>query len=160
MKKAQKRTAGQIFLRLLFILYGVAMLWLLFGQRIGSEMFYGNYAVQLENNINLTPFVTIKLYLRLLENSTNAALLRHSVINLVGNVVMFIPLGIFLPGIFIKKANFFKFFLVVAVMIVLVELVQLFTLLGSCDVDDLILNLAGAIIGYMLWKIHTLRRKR
>lgn len=160
MKKQAKRTGRQAFLRFLFLLYGGAMLWLLFGQRFGSELYSGDYAAQLENNINLTPLVTVKLYLRLLENGANPALLRHAVINLVGNVVMFVPLGIFIPGIFMKKPNFFKFLLTVTAMIVLVELVQLFTLLGSLDIDDLILNLVGATIGYILWKLHTLHRKK
>ena len=159
MKKTEKRTAGQVFLRLLFVLYGAAMLWLLFGQRVGDGVSYGDYLSQLENNINLTPFVTLRLYWRILHNSTNAALLRHAVVNLVGNVVMFVPLGVFLPGIFLKKPNFFKVFFSVAGMIILVEIVQFFSLLGSLDVDDLILNLFGASVGYIFWKVSKKSRK-
>ena len=43
-------------------------------------------------------------------------------------------------------------------LIVCVELVQLVTLLGHCDVDDLILNLIGVSMGYLLWAL-TLRRR-
>ena len=153
MKKEKNRTAGQMWLRFFFLVYGAAMLWLLFGQRIGEGVSYADYFARLENNINLTPFVTLRLYWRILHNSTNPGLLQHAVINLVGNVVMFIPLGVFLPGIFIKKPNFLKVFYVVAGMIVLVEILQFFSLLGSLDVDDLILNLAGATVGYILWKL-------
>lgn len=153
MKKTQKRTERQIFLRFLFVLYGLAMLWLLFGQRIGTGVSYADYQNRLESNINLTPLYTLRLYWRLLHTSTSPGLLRHAVINLVGNVVMFIPLGIFIPGIFLKKPNFFKFFFTVAGWIVIVELLQFFSLLGSCDVDDLILNLCGATIGYIFWKL-------
>lgn len=159
MKKEKGRTTGQMWLRFFFLVYGAAMLWLLFGQRIGEGVSYLDYRGQLENNINLTPFVTLRLYWRILQNSTNAALLRHAVINLVGNVVMFVPLGIFLPGIFLKNANFFKVFFCVAGMIILVEIVQFFSLLGSLDVDDLILNLLGASVGYIFWRISKKSRK-
>ena len=129
------------------------MLWLLFGQRIGTELCYEDYLQRMGSNVNLTPLCTIKLYIRILRESNNNALLRHALINLVGNVVMFVPLGTFLPGIFLKKPGCFKTLFTVAAMIVAVELIQLITLLGSCDVDDLILNLAGAAIGYFLWML-------
>ena len=123
------------------------MLWLLFGQRLGAQD-YGNYTQQLENNLNLEPLKTIRLYLRLLEGSESAYLVRHAFINLVGNVVMFIPLGYLLWGVFPKQRKIFTFLLCVTAMILVVEAVQYVTLLGSCDVDDLILNLMGAIIGW------------
>ena len=183
MKKAQKRTNGQAFLRFLFVIYGLAMLWLLFGQRLEKSVFYFlldlwpvpdtnimipeyppnwewlTYKAAVGQNMNLTPLATIKLYLRILRNSSDVALLQHAVVNLVGNVFMFVPLGVFLPGIFIKKPNFFKFLLWVTLMIVLVEVIQLITLLGSLDIDDLILNLFGASIGYLIWKVCSLRQK-
>ena len=160
MSKEAKRTHGQMWLRFLFVVYGAAMLWLLFGQRIGDGVSYTDYLARLENNINLTPFYTVKLYWHILQSSTNLALWQHAVINLVGNVVMFVPLGIFLPGIFIKKPNFFKVIFAVFVMIVLVEAIQFISLLGSCDVDDLILNLSGATVGYVIWRICNKPRKR
>ena len=39
----------------------------------------------------------------------------------------------------------------VTLLIAVVETTQLFTLLGSCDVDDLILNLLGAALGYGIY---------
>ena len=46
-----------------------------------------------------------------------------------------------------------------ASVIVLVELTQLFTTLGFCDVDDLIFNLTGAALGYALWSRPWMRRR-
>lgn len=43
--------------------------------------------------------------------------------------------------------------LLVGGIIVAVELLQLFTLLGSCDIDDLILNMIGAFLGYGLFRM-------
>ena len=46
-----------------------------------------------------------------------------------------------------------KALLCAALIITAVEIAQLLTLVGSCDVDDLILNLAGSTVGYILYKI-------
>ena len=65
-------------------------------------------------------------------------------------MVLFIPIGFLLPRIWPKLRNFFLFVLVCTASILLVESVQLFALLGSFDVDDIILNLGGMITGYIL----------
>ena len=39
-----------------------------------------------------------------------------------------------------------------AAVMTVVEIIQLFTLLGSCDVDDLILNILGVFIGFIIFK--------
>lgn len=149
MAKRSRRTGRQSFLRFCFVAYCIAMLWLLFGQRWGTEI----YTQQLALRINLTPFATIGRYLDLLRSTQSTVLLRHAVINLTGNVVMFIPLGFFLPGIWRRFRGFFRTFFAAFLLILAVELVQYFTKLGTCDVDDLILNLAGVCIGYPLSKM-------
>ena len=52
-----------------------------------------------------------------------------------------------------KLQKLWKTLLCVTLMITAVELAQLFTLVGSCDVDDLLLNLLGAGLGYGLYKL-------
>ena len=138
--------------RLLFLLYGSVMLWLLFGQRLegwGAE----NYADALRQRINLIPFDTINRFWWVLTNSHERGKLVHAFINLAGNVVMFVPLGLLLPKLFAPLRRFWMYLGVLLCLLVTVELLQLVTLLGSCDVDDLILNLAGGIFGYVLWWI-------
>ena len=167
MGRGKKRSARQMWLRFLFVIYGAAMLWLLFGQRIEKSIFFmqlplpeGAYRALVQGSINLTPMLTVERYWHILKYSTDRSLLNHAAINLVGNVVMFIPLGIFFPGIFMKKPNVLGCLFAVACTIVLVEFVQLVTLLGSLDVDDLILNLSGAFVGYVIWRIRNKPRKR
>lgn len=156
--KAENK-GGQVLLRILFLGYAAVMLWLLFGQRIGDEGITVYFGIN-SDNLNLTPLKTVKLYLWLLENSTDAALLRHAVVNLVGNVVLFIPLGWFLPHLWARFRGFFKTVFTVILLIAAVEAVQYFTLLGSCDIDDLILNVFGAMAGYGLWKIGANRQSK
>ena len=132
----------------LFAVYGLLMLWLLF-HRPGYEEGIP-YLQQLK--ANLIPFRTLQLYVRLLSHH-RPALVRAAVINLAGNVVMFVPLGFLLPIVFPKLKKAWKTLLLVALLITVVELAQLLTLVGSCDIDDLILNLVGAGLGYSLYKL-------
>ncbi|MED3033937.1 VanZ family protein [Bacillus thuringiensis] len=68
--------------------------------------------------------------------------------NTLGNVIIFIPFGFLLPLLFkqinnVKMASkiFIKF-------ILLIESLQLLTFTGVFDIDDIILNMLGALIGY------------
>lgn len=142
MGKTKKRSAGDVVVRLIFLVYCGIMLWLLFGQRMGDEVSAGS--------LNLVPLETLKLYRKLLHNDS-PYLVRHAFINLAGNVLLFIPLGWFLPRIWQRLRGFFRVFLLVLLIIVLVEALQYFTGLGSCDIDDLILNVPGAMLGYVVW---------
>lgn len=148
MAKKKEKQGRQIFLRLVFLIYVGVMLWLLFGQRWGTKI----YAQELARNINLQPLATIKLYLCLLK-STDLYMVRHAFMNLVGNVVMFIPLGFYQPYLLPKLRGFFRTMLSTTLLVLIVEIVQYISLLGSCDVDDLLLNLIGSAMGYLFWQI-------
>ena len=134
---------------ILFAVYCVLMLWLLFdrpGYIDGIP-----YWDQLLPNLNLMPFRTLRLFFGLLRDH-RPYLVRTALINLLGNVVMFVPLGLFLPLIFLRLQKLWRTLFTVTLLIAVVEIAQLFTLLGSCDVDDLILNLLGAALGYGIYK--------
>ena len=70
---------------------------------------------------------------------------------LIGNMLMFIPMGIMLPLVFknINKKNIF----VIAILITLsIEILQ--PIVGrSFDIDDIIMNFIGSIIGYLAFTI-------
>ena len=133
----------------LFTLYCALMLWLLF-DRPGSVpgIPYWN---QVRSNLNLVPFHTLRLFTGLLDSS-HPEYVRAAVVNLFGNVIMFIPLGFLLPLTFRRLAGLWKVLLTATLLVTAVELLQLFTLVGSCDIDDLILNLIGTVLGYGLFK--------
>ena len=134
----------------LLIAYALLMLWLLFGQRIGSGLWEA-YPQRLAENFNLVPLSTLVDFADTLRDGMNPALVRHAIINLAGNVVMFVPLGALLPGCFAWLRSFGRCMAVSAGILCAVELIQLFTLLGVCDVDDLILNLLGTATGFLLY---------
>lgn len=141
-----RRTVGQVMTRILFLGYCAVMIWLLFVQRLDRE------GVGF-HNLNLIPFATLKLYTDLLQNSKDPFLLRHAFINLVGNVVMFVPLGYFLPALWPRLRQFFFILLSSVVIIVFIELFQYFFGLGSCDVDDFILNIPGVLMGWGIYRL-------
>lgn len=134
------------------VFYGCCMLLLLFFRELPDAR--RPYTQQMFLQLNLAPLRTIRLYLRLLGS---ARFFRLAVINLVGNVVMFLPLGALLPAVFSRLRRFCRTLAAGLLAVLAVELLQLFTLLGSCDIDDLILNLVGIALGYGLWRL--LRKK-
>lgn len=151
------KKAPQILLISFFVIYGLLMFYLLFWQRIRYVVNLP-YAEQLEANLNLVPFRSIRLFLRLLTPQYTESYRYIAIVNLLGNVFLFMPLGLFLPCLWQKFRIFWKFALCVTVIIIAVELIQLFLLLGSCDIDDLILNILGASLGFGIWKIGFINR--
>ena len=136
----------------LFGLYCLVMFWLLFLHR-PSRLTYLPYWDTVKANLNLVPFRTMRLFWKAYGRMPRAA-----AINLAGNVAAFIPAGLFLPGLWKRQRNFGIFVLTVVGAVSLIELAQLFTCLGSCDVDDLILNLAGAALGFGLFALPPVKR--
>jgi glycopeptide antibiotics resistance protein len=82
----------------------------------------------------------------------------------LGNVLMFVPLGFLLPLLSTRCRRFAMTALVGLSLSVGIELVQLALLIThssrrSVDVDDVILNAAGACLGYLAWRgAHALAR--
>lgn len=139
-----------------FCLYCLVLLWLLFGRKIGTGEI--SYMENIAGRISLRPFYTILRQLRRCFDPGRPWLMRHSWINLTGNVLLFLPLGVFLPLLWEKLGRLWKVVLVTAGVMTLVEIMQVLTLLGRGDVDDVILNVAGAALGYGVYKL--LSRKR
>lgn len=134
-------------------IYAAVMLILLFGRPSAYSPSL-TYPEQLWHSINLVPFSTVSEYFGyLLEGGY---MVRQAVINLGGNVIMFIPLGIFLPLLWEKMRRFLPHVLTTAGIITTVELIQLFTLRGALDIDDLILNVVGSAVGFLVY--HAARR--
>lgn len=94
--------------------------------------------------VNLIPFRTIKNYIRY-------SGFLHTMINIVGNIIIFVPFGILIAAIFPKTRKFSCIFLISVCTSFFVEFIQFF--IGrSVDIDDLMLNVCGSMIGYFIWK--------
>lgn len=146
--------------RFQFVLFGVycsVMAYLLFAR----PMYHAAlpYWEKVQRNLNLIPFHSIRRFLRLLGLSSRPDLMLHAAVNLFGNVILFLPLGYLLPKIWTAQRKLWIVLLTTAAAITLVELTQLLTLVGSCDIDDLILNVLGAALGYGLFRLAHNRKK-
>lgn len=75
-------------------------------------------------------------------------------VNVIGNIIAFVPLG-FLTPLILDKRSIKKISLVGAGISLAFEIIQLATGIGSFDVDDLILNTFGTILGYIILKLLT-----
>lgn len=80
---------------------------------------------------------------------------RYAIVNILGNVLMFAPVGFFAPILYQKYNSLGKTALVGASISLLVEFSQMFLARGT-DTDDVILNTLGAVLGYGLFKLYRL----
>ncbi|WNR46944.1 VanZ family protein [Paenibacillus roseipurpureus] len=98
---------------------------------------------------NLVPFKTINAYIVNRDHYNTDILIK----NLFGNIVLFIPMGFIIPLLNRNSINFWRFLTCSFLILLAVELTQLITRVGSLDIDDIILNMFGAIIGFGITKI-------
>lgn len=106
------------------------------------------YSMEGSINYNLIPF-------RSIGNQVAHIFQGWALINLLGNIVPFIPFGFLLPISYRRFNTFYKVFFVGFLSIIFIELFQFVTKLGSFDVDDIILNTVGVSIGYfMIWLLN------
>lgn len=105
-------------------------------------------------NINVIPFRSILPYLR---NITEP----YAFKNIMGNILPFLPLGFFISNKFSKKV--IKPIIICLVAILVIECVQLIFKIGFFDVDDILLNFVGCILGictnFALYNIDILSKK-
>ena len=73
---------------------------------------------------------------------------RDLLLNLLGNVLLFVPSGIILPILYRRLDRFGKVLAAGAGMSLCIELLQLPFAVRASDVDDLLLNSLGTALGY------------
>lgn len=73
--------------------------------------------------------------------------------NLVGNILVFIPYGFLLPKAYSRCGKWWRVFYCAAGLVMGIELFQLFSAFGAFDVDDILLNVTGAMIGYGIFAV-------
>ena len=84
---------------------------------------------------------------------------RDLLVNVIGNVAMFIPSGIVLPIIYKRLDTFVKVLLAGGGISLCIEIIQLPFSVRATDIDDLILNTVGVIMGYGIYVLIRYVRK-
>ncbi len=132
-----KRNNYKLLIIMLFSYTLLLGYWMLFGfEREVSPVYM----------YNLVPFNTINKFL-VVENFNY----KVWIINLLGNIGVFIPFGILLPMVFGNKS--IKLLIIFESGLITLETLQLLTRRGSFDVDDIILNTIGALTGYLIYQL-------
>lgn len=101
-------------------------------------------------NVNLVPFKMFRIYGFYFRWGNFLYIL----INFVGNMLVFLPLGFF-PALLFRKPKWWRSVLVGGGISVFVEFGQFF-LMRQSDIDDVLLNTLGALLGY--WTFLLLRK--
>ena len=138
-----------------FICYMILLIYFLFfSEEYGRDEAYATY------QYNLTFFHELRRYLAYRDQIGNA----YFLINVVGNIVAFMPFGFLVPVMYREQrkesthnGHYFRSFLFVTALGFLlslgVETIQLVSKVGCFDVDDLMLNTSGVILGYLIYYV-------
>ena len=127
--------------KILIIPYALLMIYL---------MLFGFGRTQYDDHIvRLNPITSTIIFVKhnlLWQNYKNI------IINILGNIVMFVPFGFL--GLLVPKYNELKVLLMSFLSVLLVvEAVQYFTKMGVFDIDDVLLNTLGVMLGFWIFKI-------
>jgi glycopeptide antibiotics resistance protein len=127
-----------VFLYGIFICYILLLIKILFLSRISH----------LEHrSINLIPFYSIMEYI----SGRSANIKAFAFSNVVGNIVIFIPLGTYL-SLFKNDKRVISNLLFIFIVSLFVEIIQGLLGIGASDIDDIILNCLGGLIGISGYK--------
>lgn len=134
----------QILFYGVMIIYFILLFFLLFRKKAAGSF----------QSVNLIPFHSISAYLFSDDMISRAFALS----NLLGNIAIFIPMGVYLP-LLIRRKSIFVNTVCVALISAVVEVLQYIFAVGSADIDDVILNTVGGLIGVSLFRVMELLLK-
>lgn len=146
----QIRAGGSRKVRILFFLYLLLVIRLIIFKypyeqlREIADTWEKGVILEGLDTANFTLFKTIRMYI-------DYSYMLNSFENLVGNVAVFVPFGFLFPYVFRRGRNFLVMLLNAFLLVLGIEVFQLFSAFGAFDVDDILLNCIGAVIGYLLY---------
>ena len=151
MRKEIKRSIWWTGL-ILFFIYMLLLIHFLFF----SEDFGRAAETDQRFRYNLQPFLEIRRFWKYRESLGIISFFN----NVLGNIVGFIPYGMILPVIVPRMRQGFQVVLSGFLVSLGVEVIQLVTGVGCFDVDDLLLNTLGTLLGYLIFMtMNQIRRK-
>lgn len=85
-----------------------------------------------------------RLFARWSENDAQKAFL-------IANIIMFIPFGLLLPMMFKFTKHIIISFSIAVLSSVIIETIQLKFQIGNCQLDDVVVNSAGFLVGFLIY---------
>ena len=156
----EKRNISNLSLKALFIRYCFLLITILFlnnEYRMGGFQNIDTFSKEHFEASNVIPFATIIEYIiGVISDDINTSIV---IINFATNLLLFAPMGFFIPLLFKNKiTNIKQFIILIIILSLFVEILQFITYRGSTDIDDIILNTIGAIIVYILMKTKLVKK--
>ena len=150
----EKSEIRNFWLKALFIIYCLLLITILFlnnEYRMGGFQNINTFSKEHFETSNLIPFATIIEYIiGVISNDINTSIV---IINFATNLLLFAPMGFFIPVLFQSKIkNIKQFVIMITILTLIVEILQFITYRGSTDIDDIILNTIGAVSMYMIMR--------
>lgn len=165
MRKQPVKKSHEVLLAL-FVLYLVGLAsqtiiprWNMGVDGLTGEFYFDVYLYNNLTTVNVIPFRTIMNYFHANDYVSNWDSV--SLVNLLGNVFVFSPIGIFIPMLWKRMSSIVKITFIGLGVTCFIEAFQYF--IGrSTDIDDIILNTIGVVIGYgvfLVWKVFVTNEK-
>lgn len=156
----EKENIRKFWLKKLFLIYLLLLFTVLFlnsEYRMNGIKNVGIFSKQHFETINMVPFSTIISYIdRLVTHKINTSIV---ILNIFVNLILFAPMGVFIPLLSNKKINNIKkFVLFIMITSLTVELLQFLTYRGATDIDDVILNTIGATFVYAIMQTKLVKK--
>lgn len=129
----------------LFIIYIIALFKIILFKEIPLTDIFKSYRKM--RSINLIPFKSIFEFIAISGQGDAFT----SVANVLGNLIVFVPLGYLVPSIFKRCSKIINVVVVTAGLSLSFEVCQYVLGIGSSDIDDVILNTLGGLIGYAIY---------
>ena len=150
-KNKRINIAREIILFIFFVYFLFLLLLTIFkGGRIEFSNQFNSFMYREHGLLGIINIVPIKETINTFMHSETG--MRNSLRNLIGNILVFMPLGFFIPLLFDKFNNFKKVLKVGCLSSLAIELSQLFVGSNVCDIDDVIYNTLGALAGFICYK--------
>jgi len=111
---------------------------------------YQSLKSYLETNTNLIPFETILLYWN--GYIYGVVSLSDYLLNMLGNLILLMPTALFFPVFYKRLRKLSSFIIDIFIFAFSIEFLQLLTMCGSFDIDDILLNMVGAILVFCILK--------
>ncbi len=141
MKEKNKRLIILIGWIIFYIYILLLSYFLFFSERYGRDLITQQYNLQL--------FKEIKRFIRY----RGQIGIEGFVVNIFGNVLAFVPYGFLLPMLNRTCRRFYAIAILSVVTSLIIETSQLLLMVGVFDVDDILMNSMGGILGFFVFKI-------
>ncbi|MBH1939283.1 VanZ family protein [Mobilitalea sibirica] len=128
----------------MFYLYIILLCYFLF-----FSEHYGRDLISEDYRYNLEFFKEIKRFIKYREILG----LESFVVNILGNILAFAPFGLLLPLLNKRYRRIFYVTFLSCTFSLAIELVQMYSKVGIFDVDDVVLNTLGGLIGYLFFAL-------